>query len=82
MSGDGDSQHDGRASLGTGLVVSLLIIVAYPFSLGPMFWLCDQNIVADDNPFWTAVYLPLGWVVERWDWGAEMLMAYLDWWVA
>ena len=62
---------------GTVLMVSVLVILAYPLSLGPMFW-----YAAGDNPFWVAFYAPLGWVVEHEAWGWEWLMAYLEWWVA
>jgi hypothetical protein len=74
---------DGRGHTRLGpapVLVTLLLIAAYPLSIGPMAWLVAAGYVAFDNPFWTMFYTPLVWATETVPACEEWLYAYLDFW--
>jgi hypothetical protein len=59
---------------------TLLLIAAYPLSLGPMIWLVDAGYVDTDNRFWTAFYAPLFWTIDAIPASEAWLAAYLELW--
>jgi hypothetical protein len=61
-----------------------LLVLAYLFALGPLFWLDERGLLGSDNgPVWTAVsiaYTPVLWISGEFDAFHKVLYWYVDLW--
>jgi hypothetical protein len=66
----------------TKIVASLLLVlVAYPLSIGPMAWVQGKGVLPDTVvDFLIVTYTPLEYVASQSLLTAMLLMAYIDFW--
>ncbi len=66
--------------MGPSLAFAALVLIAYPLSVGPMVRLAENGYIAEDNAFFTAIYVPLAFLVERVPAIKVVLFSYLGLW--
>jgi hypothetical protein len=64
-----------RAGAGLALWLTLLLLVAYPLSVGPAVWLAERNVVPKKAV--EVVYAPLEALAEH----SQFAGRFLDWYV-
>ena len=73
---DPDEPRARHARATWAVVGVLVLLLAYPLSVGPAVWICNHGYMSEDaiTPF----YAPLKWLVER----SELVGDGMGWYVA
>lgn len=56
------------------------LIVAYPLSMGPLWWLVTEGHISDETGGWIGrtFYTPIGWLVES----SDICMGIFVWYLS
>lgn len=77
-----DQNTDEGRSPWPWVALFLILVVAYPFSLGPVVWIIetfDPNYDSPLLPVLNILYIPVTWLYAAAD-EPEWFDDYLDWW--
>ena len=59
---------------------ALAILVFYPLSVGPAWWLCFQSESKWAIQTYNAVFAPLGWAADKNETVGGIVILYVGWW--
>ena len=73
-----DPKSKRRSPFGPVFAVVVLLVL-YPLSYGPAWWLIMNGYISAS--VFSAVYTPIYWLAENWEWFGDLLRWYIALWV-